>query len=394
MNNNIFIPKRINVGFQERSDTYTKKLAYVIYYDQHNKLRKEASWNSWRDDKIEPIEYENVPTSGFVLNKKVGDYVSDWNHRQAYVRVYDPRDFEFEITIENLLYILENASSIKGKGLEGEFTYGWDGKDLILIPIDSPDYKELSQFNEVLQSNNYIKAKDLIIGATYKTAQNTDVIYIGRFDCYEGGYKACDGTTFSSYRKFSNYVDDKKLKEDTYKYINDCNTGLQFFFAKVDDKDVHFEHMKSISKKLISAVDLNCVSNYADLFDKLECNTNYSPIDDSKDVYVNYTFNEFDTYVKDYDWSRYVYVKYSDRYYRYQIYKSRDNTGLYIAKPYDDDDNIKNKCRTETKQSSFYWSTRTYEEPIPTTLDEIFNILQPAHKDKYLKNGKFYKREY
>lgn len=29
-------------------------------------------------------------------------------------------DFEFEITIENLLYILENANPIKGKGLEGE----------------------------------------------------------------------------------------------------------------------------------------------------------------------------------------------------------------------------------------------------------------------------------
>lgn len=30
----IYIPKKIKVGYQNRSDTYTKKLAYVIYYDE------------------------------------------------------------------------------------------------------------------------------------------------------------------------------------------------------------------------------------------------------------------------------------------------------------------------------------------------------------------------
>ena len=46
MKSNIFIPKTINVGYQNRSGTYTGKLAYVIYYDEKGKLRKEASWRS------------------------------------------------------------------------------------------------------------------------------------------------------------------------------------------------------------------------------------------------------------------------------------------------------------------------------------------------------------
>ena len=50
MNNNIYIPKRINVGYQNRKDTYTGKIAYVIYYDEKGKLRKETSWNNWRDE--------------------------------------------------------------------------------------------------------------------------------------------------------------------------------------------------------------------------------------------------------------------------------------------------------------------------------------------------------
>ena len=74
MKSNIFIPKTINVGYQNRSSTYTGKLAYVIYYDEKGKLRKEASWNSWRDEKIPNEEFDNVPTTGFVLNKKVVDY--------------------------------------------------------------------------------------------------------------------------------------------------------------------------------------------------------------------------------------------------------------------------------------------------------------------------------
>lgn len=43
MNDNIFIPKKLKIGFQNRTDTYTQKLAYVIYYDEKNKLRKEQS---------------------------------------------------------------------------------------------------------------------------------------------------------------------------------------------------------------------------------------------------------------------------------------------------------------------------------------------------------------
>lgn len=50
MGASFFIPKRINVGYQERQGTYTGKLAYIIYFDEKGKLRKETSWNGWRDN--------------------------------------------------------------------------------------------------------------------------------------------------------------------------------------------------------------------------------------------------------------------------------------------------------------------------------------------------------
>ncbi len=70
----IFVPAKINVGYQKREGTYTGKLAYVIYFDQKGVLRKQSSWDSWRDEKIKNNIYNNEPTEGFVLNKKVGEH--------------------------------------------------------------------------------------------------------------------------------------------------------------------------------------------------------------------------------------------------------------------------------------------------------------------------------
>lgn len=176
----LLIPDKIRVGFQERNDTYTKKLAYVIYYDKKGKLRKETSWESWRSKKIDPVEFDNVPTEGFVLNKKVGGHKSSWNYRDSYVRVYDPRDFEFEISVPNLLYILTLSNSYKGKGLEGKFVYSWSGTDLVLLPSESEDYEKCVEFSN-LQSKK-VSSKDLITGATYETKRQEKITYLGRLN--------------------------------------------------------------------------------------------------------------------------------------------------------------------------------------------------------------------
>lgn len=395
MKTTIFLPEKIKVGFQNRSDTYTGKLAYVIYYDQKGKLRKETSWNSWRDNDIESQEYKNEPISGFVLNKKVGDYVCDWNHRQAYVRVYDPRNFEFEITIENLLYILENANSIKGKGLEGDFIYGWDGKDLILIPTESPDYKEISEYSSIVTNNNFIKAKNLKIGAVYSTKNNTPMTYMGKYDCYEYGHKH-DDVFIEGYRKWNHYCEENKLNSNDYKYTQG-NAGKEFFFAYTDKEDkVEFTHYKSIASTFISIVQNECVDNYADLFDLLEHYEYYSPIDDSKDEYVDYTFKEFEQYIAESEWSKDIIAsaEADGSHNDYSI--RRDQDGLYkgcIRDYRSTSTNKKNRLRVTIEKRGYGWNAYDYEETIPTTLQEIFDVLKPCYRNKYLANNKFYKKE-
>jgi hypothetical protein len=203
MKDKLYIPKRINVGFQEREGTYTGLLAYIIYWDDKGKLRKENSWNSWRHkpgqsryrrgedndvygDNVKAQEIENVPTSGFVLNKRAGGYSSGWNHRQTYCRVYDPRGFEFEISVENLLFILQECTSTKGKGLEGEFVYSWQGTELVLLPASSLDYQESVKYTSL--QGKKVTRKDMVPGCSYTTKQGEELIYIGRFDYNEMGY--------------------------------------------------------------------------------------------------------------------------------------------------------------------------------------------------------------
>lgn len=183
MSQKLFIPKKIVVGFQKRDDTFTKKLAYVIYRDDKNVLRKQASWNSWRDQKIEHLELDNNPQDGFTLNKGV-QRDRYWGSGRSMVRIYDARDFEFEITINNLMAILMHSDVSKRDILE-KCVYAWNGTELVLLPVNSIDYEESSKFTA--QQNSKFSAKDLIVGATYtqKNTERSTLVYLGRHDYRE-----------------------------------------------------------------------------------------------------------------------------------------------------------------------------------------------------------------
>lgn len=398
MKSNIFIPKTINVGYQNRSGTYTGKLAYVIYYDERGKLRKEASWNSWRDEKIPNEKFDNVPTTGFVLNKKVGDYSSGWDHRQAYCRVYDPRNFEFEITIENLLYILENANSIKGKGLEGEFVYGWDGKDLVLMPVESPDYKQISEYNKIVHNNESIKAKDLIIGAIYLTKDNEKWIYVGRFDYYDSGYRWTENgeiKTSKSGKEIPRVHGRYGYEYIDYDYIDNYPYGKYYWFAIYDNDTWNFKQFKSIpNNKFISCIDDKCTSKYSDIFWTLEGSHHYSPYDPLKDVLCNMTLEDFlDLGIKKYDDGRIYYSTFKF------ISSYGGNDESYLADDYYGDERGKFQVKKYIKADKDRWTygyrvgydTKVLE---PMELNKIFEIMKPKYIQKYLANGRKYEREY
>ena len=386
MNTNIFVPKKLNVGFQNRSDTYTGKLAYVIYYDQKGKLRKEPSWNSWRDKSIPNVEFDNEPTEGFVLNKKVGGNQYSWNPRQTYTRIYDPRGFEFEITIPNLIWILENCNCIRGKGLEGEFVYGWDGTELVLVPVDSPDYKEIQERNRVIHGDEFLKAKDLVIGAEYRTLDGNRFVYMGKHETY----KYCKNYHRTGLgwgmREYWDAPLDETWNVDVLS-DNDTRTkcvsvGKEFWFIQLDvqgyegNRSNCVRHFKSVTRKFTEMVSSSCSEMYPEYLDMLESCREYCPVDYSAQT------------IKPVEWGDF-YVAMTERIERQDIY----NFEIVYLK-----NGMPNAVYVYRRSGGGYYfdgSVLGENGSIAITGDnirEIFDELDPVYCEQYLENGKLCER--
>jgi hypothetical protein len=217
MENDLFIPTKLKVGFIEDSSTFTGKLAYVIYYDEKGKIRKEPSWNNWRDHKIEAIELDNTPMLGYMLNRGVERYGYHGSGRSM-IRIHDPRDFEFEISIDNLVGILMN-NDVSKRDIQGECVFAWSGSDLILLPVNSEEYKTSQKYTE--KQSGKVSTKELIKGATYvKKKDHTHYRYLGHFEWFDYTEKTSLKQTVSKGKKHLFYTDVQK-RDDNYHLIDE-----------------------------------------------------------------------------------------------------------------------------------------------------------------------------
>lgn len=331
----IFVPQKIRVGFDPRKDTYSGvPLAYVVYYDEKGKIRKEPSLESWRDKSIPTQEFDNVPTIGFVLNKKVGDYKSDWNHRRAWVRVFDPRQFEFEIEVDNLLYILENTSSIVGKGLEGEFVYGWANGNLVLVPTSSSDYKEIAEYTKARIAPDKITSKTIIPGCTYSDRKNHEYIYLGYFDCYH--------------------------------WVRGEPLGKQHVFFDTQKSYWPYAHSKSLSK-FIRVISKEPVYNYAELMDDFESSQICSPIDKDHTEYISVPESDIASLLQ---YSTRKALHYNGQYHECSVYKITGKDNAYCIKYYDE-------------RTGRWIYSKNFEGITAESLVKVVFRVQ-----KYLENGK------
>ena len=403
MKTNIFVPSKINVGFQNRQGTYTGKLAYVIYFDEKGKLRKQTSWDSWRDNNIPNEIYDNEPTEGFVLNKKVGGVEESWGHnaRRTYTRIYDPRGFEFEITVPNLLWILENCNCIKGKGLEGQFVYGWDGKELVLVPVESPDYKEIQAKNKIIHNNEFIKAKDLIIGATYETLNGERYVYMGKYDtyntlinyCYDEDYHVGKNKNEWCYPLDSTWYDDNIYGVKNRRYKN-INTGKEFWFVKLGDPDALYIydredkicHFKSVTRKFGTVIIAEC-EKYPEYYEEMRKNAEFSPVDYNKNKIFPVAFEDFQKALVE--------------------HMSTGKTCCFYFC-------VKKDGRLNSISIDYHYAEKKYyyEEKTPTdrcslwgvgynvksvyididSIEEVYKKLEPMYGEQYLENGLLYTR--
>lgn len=213
MDHNLFIPSKLRVGFVNDDSTFTGKLAYVIYYDEKGKIRKETSWNNWRNKTIEALELDNTPMLGYMLNRGVERYGYHGSGRSM-IRVHDPRDFEFEISIDNLVGILMN-NDVSKRDIQGECVFAWAGPELILLPTNSEEYKSSQRYTE--KQSLKVSTKDLIQGATYvkkKDAKKTEYRYLGYFEWFDYLDDTSIRQTVSKGKKHLFYSKEQRLNKN------------------------------------------------------------------------------------------------------------------------------------------------------------------------------------
>lgn len=263
MSNLLYIPKKIKVGFVERNDTYTGKLAYIIYYDEKGVLRKQTSWESWRDKRIEALELDNEPRNGFIFNKGV-QRDGYWGSGRSVIRVYDDRGFEFEIDVDNLIGILMH-SDVSKRDIQEECVFAWSGKNLVLLPVNSEAYKDAVKHTEKQTQN--ISTKSLVPGYTYNQKKGETLLtYIGYFDWFEIEHY---------YHFISKHIGKKHIFFDGNKfiYLNNIKT-----LASVINEEVHVDYAKYVDdfSKTLNAnelKDLDIELKGLDIDKKIDGNT-------------------------------------------------------------------------------------------------------------------------
>lgn len=257
MKDKLYIPKTIKIGCQTRQDTFTGQLAYIIYYDDKGKLRKESSWNSWRDHKIEPIEYANEPQSNFTFNKGV-ERSGEWGSGRSVIRVHDSREFEFEISVDNLIGILMH-SDVSKRSINEECVFAWYGTELVLLPINSEAYKSSVVFTA--KQANKMSTKDLVKGRQYAQKNSDDILtYVGFFP-----WMVTEGDTI--------------YNKDDYDYRkHHINKGKKHIFYNPVNEAKGYNWYPTFTptsmNTLSHAVSDDIAPNYAEIVDKFFATTN------------------------------------------------------------------------------------------------------------------------
>jgi hypothetical protein len=204
---NIKIFPKVYVGFQGRRGVDEVPLGFLTPYtdDQAGQKRRDTvdAWAKGRyggNKTFNSVELDNEPMIGFEVGRSIRRS-GGWNGSGAsYVRVKDPRGFELEITIENLVMIM-NENLIDNGEIMAECVWGRDGNRNILLPTNSEPYKASKQMAKSL--SEVISLKEVKPGDMIKLIDGTEGMYLGgMYALYRRPYYYYDSDLYVSNKRY------------------------------------------------------------------------------------------------------------------------------------------------------------------------------------------------
>lgn len=172
-----FIPKKIKVGFKNCNDLPHTR-GKVIYFDEHNRLRNERGYETWRNKNIEPTVYDNTEFEGFQIIQEKNRFQWVYSTSEDYlVNILDPRKFIVTITADNLVSLITTCNIVDGV-ITDKLIYAWVDSSLCLIPVKSAVYAEASAYTAMQYQT--VKKKELKPGYIYTNKQGDQLTYLDR----------------------------------------------------------------------------------------------------------------------------------------------------------------------------------------------------------------------
>ncbi|MDE7184163.1 MAG: hypothetical protein K2O40_06755 [Lachnospiraceae bacterium] len=313
--------------------------------------------------------------------------------------------------------------------MEGQFVYGWDGTELVLLPVDSPDYSEIVNYTNIVQQGDLLKTKDLIIGASYLGKNNEIYIYMGKHPRYSWGYKYKDNS--GSVVEVTNTKDipEDLFRENKYIDIDNAYYGQYLWFAhRYEDSDYinnefvpngkfkyDFDMYKSIPKKIIKCITTERATDFDTIIEKMEHSSTYSPVDYRSTKAIRYEQEQFKQIIE----QEFQNVRregvFSDAGYLYTIEKNEDNTFNIGLSPKRSDGIISYKEPEEiyrfrrykyndgtaerandfiSKFKKYMGNVESRVEDITVenlTLEQLYEALKSSYIVEFLKNGKMHR---
>lgn len=201
--------KELVVGYHENFNLDIDKapLAFLTYdtHDAASKKRIDTVKNWYGSEKM--CNLDNPPLSGFTFV----DVVSRYRTKNKLMRVFDPRGFIVEVSIDILLEIMQSAT-IKNGVIQEKCFWARKGAENILIPENTPLYEQYLSETVYAKAAN-ISTKNLKVGGLYINKDGKKYFYLGKLVL-----KVDEENTSST--AFTKYSDLVKNKYEFYVFTN------------------------------------------------------------------------------------------------------------------------------------------------------------------------------
>lgn len=216
------------------TDSAAKKRMATVdawYENGRRKYDWETKTNYIDDSVNEPMVFENMPLSGFVIEKRLNRGGS-WYGSQDKWKIEDPRGFQLEISGNNLLQLIKHCMITEGM-ISGSCVWAREGQNNVLVPVNSDLYKE------TLENTKRMKAKFSL--ADLNPGDMVEFATTGELAIFEGRYYTIEETRHSDNRyalsSKKKYVFSRKYEYASTKEIYFFHVSEPKISAVIDKKE-------------------------------------------------------------------------------------------------------------------------------------------------------------